>query len=278
MGGKIRNAIVAALDSITSGSVRDRIDAERKRLDEEGEREKQLEAARIPLLESGNDVELDKVEASINESRVAQLRIQERIELLGKRLSEREQAEEHAKFEALRDRANRLREFGEGLIRNDYAKAAGELARVLQQLRAVDELVETTNYALARAGVECVVPTNAIRCQRGRSESVTRKRRVGLRDPEHPYYGRAQLPHNRVSGDDGAEWNPEVTADNGKRTRCFVEIEQTVQVHHTAEVQEVLHRAIEVLPSATTSHVPFYASDLPVDQSVLDQLRTEYGL
>lgn len=275
---KIRETIATELQPTTSGKVRERIDNEQKRLAEEAAREKQLTAARIPLLEAGDDSALNKIEAELNECRTTQLRIQERIELLGNRLDEHEQAEEHAKFEALRDRANRLREFGERLIRNDYAKAAGELASVLQRLRAVDELVETANYALARAGIECVMPTNAIRCQRSRSESVTRKRRVGLRDPEHPYYGRAQLPHNRVSGDDGAEWNPEVTADNGERTRCFVEIEQTVQVHHTAEVQEVLHRAIEVLPSATTSHVPLYASDQPVDQSVLDQLRTEYGL
>lgn len=279
MGGKIRNAIVAALDAITSGSVRDRIDAERKRLDEEGEREKQLEAARIPLLESGNDAELDKVEASINESRAAQLRIQERIELLGKRLSEREQQEQQAKFDELRERVNRLRQFGEGLIRNEYAKAADELAKVLQKLRAVDELVEGANYTLARAGLECVAPTNAIRCQRSRTEQVTRKRRVGLGERAHPYYGRAFAPLNQGANQrEQLGYNPEVVADNGERTHVYVEIEETVEVHHTAEIQELLHRAIEVLPSATTSHVPLYASDQPVDQSVLDQLRTEFGL
>jgi hypothetical protein len=278
MSGKIRNAIVATLEAITSGSVRERIDAERKRLAEEGEREKQLEAARIPLLESGTDAELDKVEASINESRAAQLRIQERLELLTKRLSEREQQEHQAKFDELRERAERLREFGEQLIREQYAKAAGELAKVLNKLRAVDELIEETNYALARAGRATVGHTNAIRCTRGHTEQVKCKRKVGLGDPEHPYYGRAQFPYNRTSDTPGGDWNPEVIADNGERTHCFVEIEEAVSVHHTAEVQEVLHTAIEVLPSATTSTIPLYDGERRTDPQLLDALRAEFQI
>ena len=128
MTGKIKNAIVATLQAINSSTVHERIDAEQKRLEAEALREKQLEADRLPLLESGDDAALDKVEAAINESRTAQLRTQERIELLTKRLSEREQLEQQGKFDELRERADRLREVGEQLIREQYAKAAGELA------------------------------------------------------------------------------------------------------------------------------------------------------
>lgn len=276
MTGKIKNAIVATLQAINSGTVHERIDAEQKRLEVEALREKQLEADRLPLLESGDDAALDKVEAAINESRTAQLRTQERIELLTKRLSEREQLEQQGKFDELRERADRLREFGEQLIREQYAKAASELAKVLHKLRAVDELIEETNYALARAGRATVGHTNAIRCTRSHTEQVTRKRRVGLGDSAHPYYGRAQFPFNRMSDTPGEEWNPEVLADNGERTRCFVDIDEVVQVHHTADIQDVLHTAIEVLPSATTSTVPLYSSGARTDQQLLDALRAEF--
>ncbi|GMV28558.1 MAG: hypothetical protein AMXMBFR59_06830 [Rhodanobacteraceae bacterium] len=278
MTAKTRTTGNTTQQAATSTSIRERIDAERKRLAEEGEREKQLEAARVPLLECGNDAELDRIEAAINECRAAQIRTGERIELLTARLSEREQVEERQKLETLRERADRLREFGERLIRDDYAKAAGALADVLRRLRAVDCIIEEANHALARAGIECVVPTNAIRCQRSRTETVTRKRRVGLGDPAHPYHGRAQAPYNRATGTEGETWNPEVIAENGDRTRVFVEVDEEMRVHHTAEIQEVLHKAIALLPSATASHVPLYEAERSVDAAAMENLRAEYGL
>ncbi|MBL8301096.1 MAG: hypothetical protein JNN30_22385 [Rhodanobacteraceae bacterium] len=278
MGGKIRNAIVATLNEITSSSVRARIDDERKRLDQEGEREKQLEAARIPLLECGADEELDRVEASINESRAAQIRIQERLELLNTRLSDREQAEERQRLATLRERTDRLREFGESIIREDYAKAAGALADALRRLRAVDYIIEDANLTLARAGIECVVPTNAIRCKRSRTETVTRKRRVGLGEPTHPYYGRARIPYNSLTGADGLTLNPETRADNGDLTHVYVDIEETIQEHHTAEIQQVLHQAIGTLPSASDSSAPIYDVNSPVDDALLNQMRADFGL
>lgn len=276
---KIRETLAAAVQAITSGSVRERIEAERKRLADEAEREKVLTEARVPVLEAGDDVELDKIEAQINDSRAAQLRIQERIELLATRLSEREKAEDHAKIEALRERAEKLREFGERLIREDYAKAADALAQTLHRLRAVDALIEGANRTLDRAGVATVAPTNAVRCTQGYSETVKRKRRVGLGERAHPYYGLAFAPHNMGANcREDPDYNPEVIADNGERTHVYVDIEETVQLHHPAEIQDVLHQAIEVLPSATKSTVPLYDNRHPISAELLDALRAEFGI
>lgn len=244
-----------------SDDIRARIASERERLAAEEARELQLMQDRLPPLEAGDDAALDAVERRIADSRTAQVRIQERIELLTSRLSDAEQRDERARVEALRDQAEKARQIGEREIREGYAVHAAALAKSLRRLRAIDGFIEHTNRSLEGSGLPAVGSPNNTRGQPSRSETVKRKRKVGLGEPEHPYYGLARPPMN--PGTRGArpdeEWNPEITADNGDTTRVFVEIEEELKVHHTATWQSPLYEAIEELPSATQDEWPkFY--------------------
>lgn len=252
--------------SAPSGSedIRTRIASERERLATEEANERQLMQDRLQPLEAGDDAALDDVERRISDSRAAQLRIQERIGLLTSRLTEADQREERARVEALRAQADKAREIGEREIREGYAVHAAALAASLRRLRAIDDFIERTNRALETAGVEGVASPNSIRGRPSRMETVNRKRKVGIGDPAHPYYGRARGPMNPGTrgAKPGEEWNQEITADNGEKTHVIVEIEEEQKIHHHALWQQRLYEAIEVLPSATADEWPkFYTHD-----------------
>lgn len=181
----------------TSDDLEARIAAERNRLLLEQNLEVELEGQRQAPLEAGDDDALDRVEAQINASRDRQYRIQERIELLDKRLVQTKEAEHEASLDALAARADRAREIGERLITEDYRRQASALASTLARLAAFERFVEQSNEALGRAGRNAVNPPSLIRCRPPKTWTEAVKKMVPLSDPRHPYHGRAHQIHNR---------------------------------------------------------------------------------
>ena len=250
----------AAATSAGSDDIRTRIASERERLKAEEARELQFMQDRLPPLESGDDAALDAVEQSISDSRTAQLRIQERIELLTARLSDAEQRDERDRIAALRARAEKAREIGEREIREVYAVHAAALAWSLRKLRAVDQFIENTNRALEGSGLPGVASPNNARGRPSRSETVKRKHRVGIGDPRHPYYGKVTNWPSNTNHD--SDWNPTLQVGHGVTTTWYVEIEEEQKIYHPACWQSPLYEAIEELPSATQDEWPkIYKSD-----------------
>jgi chaperonin cofactor prefoldin len=182
--------------ALSSADVQTRIDDERRRLLIEQNLEHDLTGQRIAPLEAGDDAALDRVEAQINQCRDRQFRIQERLEILEKRLAESHEREAGAELDALTDRANRARELGEKLIRTEYEKHATALAGVLGKLAAVDRVIDIANLRLARAGREYVAGPNGVRARAAVRVEKTRTVRLAPSHTEHP---------SQHSGD--AEWS-----------------------------------------------------------------------
>lgn len=178
--------------SLSSADVQARIDEERRRLLIEQNLEHDLTGQRIAPLEAGDDAALDRVEAQINQCRDRQFRIQERLEILERRLADSQEREAGINLDVIADRANRARELGERLIRTEYAKHARALAAVLQKVAAVDALIVQSNAELHAAGRQTIRESNAIRCTPSQWVEFVERKTIHVNDPRHPLHGLVQ--------------------------------------------------------------------------------------
>lgn len=235
MNAQAQTAPLAA----TSADLAKRIDDERRRLLMEQNLQVNLEGQRLAPLEAGDDEALDRVEAQINGCCDRQARIQERLEILQRRLDEARANERQSILDELRARAESAREIGEGLIRKEYAKSARQMAAALAKLDAIDAFIESANRVFDRAGENAFVESpNHIRQQPRRQTEKKVRRVVNIFHPAHPHYGKAVIPSNRQHGlpamlslhgggecdneveieeivieDDGPYWNRSLTDD-----------------------------------------------------------------
>jgi hypothetical protein len=263
-----------------STEVRARIEAERQRLDAEEARELQLMRDRLPPLEAGDDAALDAVEASINDSRGAQLRIQERIQLLTARLGEAEEREERERLDAVRERADRARQAGEKLLRDTYGPQAKALADTLLKLLAVDRFVRNQNRILDRAGQEPVASANDMRHVPARVEAVRVMERVGLSQPEHPQHAaweRAQAKAGKahIAGGNRSD----IVVLDGKSVPRNVEVEVVKQVRHPGERADPVYEILSRVPALGGGENPlFWLRELVDDDERLAAVAAELGL
>ncbi len=171
----------------TSSAIEGRIRAEQQRLLIEQNIERDLEGQRLAPLEAGDDDALDQIEAGINASRDRQLRIQERIELLERRLADAQDREADRYIDQLREQADAERERGLRLIRSDYVRQARALAKTLHELALIDRRITEVNREISAAGRDDLVDSpNETRNRPTEYETVTVRRRVGIGQPEHP--------------------------------------------------------------------------------------------
>ena len=171
-----------------ASSVAQRIAAERDKLTAEEVIERTLTTKRKTLLVEGSDGDVDECERAIDASRGAQVRILERIELLAPQVAQANERFRATELDAVAQRADRARQFGEKLIRNEIAKALAVLAPELEKLAAVEQFITAANHRLQRAGRQLVDSPNAIRCRRTRRWTEKERRQVGLGEREHPNF------------------------------------------------------------------------------------------
>lgn len=119
---------------------------------------------RTRLLTEGTDEQTDAVECATEDNRATQVRILEHINLLTEQKTNTLESERNADLDALTRQAEQAREYGERLIRNDYAKQARALAATLIKLQAIDAGIRRTNNILEAAGRTAVLDSNMIRC------------------------------------------------------------------------------------------------------------------
>lgn len=180
----------------SSTELEERIHGEGQRLLIEQNLEQDLAQQRLAPLEAGDDAALDRIEQQINECRDRQIRIQERVDLLNRRLEEVKHREHVAELNHVAAVANRAREIGERLITEDYAKHASALASVLRRLAAINGLIDAANRQMADTGRENVAHPNLIRCRPGRNWTEKETVRVGIHDRDHPHHDKAALSTN----------------------------------------------------------------------------------
>jgi chaperonin cofactor prefoldin len=176
----------AAPLAATSVELEVRIADERRRLLLDQNLQINLEGQRIAPLEAGDDEALDRIEAQINHCCDRQARIQERLEILQRRVDEARAAEHAAELDAIAEHAQQARKIGERLIQDDYPKLARTLANLLQQLSASDAIVADANRALTAAGRPSIASSNQVRCTSSGHVSRIVEAMVEAGDIRHP--------------------------------------------------------------------------------------------
>jgi hypothetical protein len=206
--------------ALSSTELDERIRAEGQRLLIEQNLEQGLAQQRLAPLEAGDDAALDRIEQQINECRDRQIRIQERVDLLNRRVEEARQRERDAELDHVVAVANRAREIGERLITEDYAEHAAVLVEVLGKLAAINALIDAANQRTTGTDRKNVAKPNLIRCHPGREWTEKETVRVGIHDRDHPHYGKAELSTN----------NPNVAylKDGGETVPATMVIEREV--------------------------------------------------
>jgi hypothetical protein len=182
-----------AVPPLTATEVEARIETERNRLLDEQRIEADLLQQRIAPLEAGDDESLDRIELQINQARDRQLRIQERIELLQKRLEVAKEVEREAYLDHLQRLAEAARERAVKIIFEEYARLAPELADSLRRIEVADTLVERVNKVLSENRREPIHASNWARCRPERRYTETVRKCFGPNDPGHPHY--ADISH-----------------------------------------------------------------------------------
>ncbi|MBA8888900.1 hypothetical protein FHW12_003136 [Dokdonella fugitiva] len=239
---------------LNSIELQTRIDAERSRLHIEQNLLVDLEGQRLAPLEAGDDEALDRVEAQINACNDRQSRIQERLEILERRLTEATERERQQDLDAVAARGHRARVLGEQIIA-EYGKRAPELAALIERLAACDQIVNEANTILSRANRDSdLIPSpNAIRCRPRRRWTETVRKTVGPSDRGHPAYG---LEYTR------ARHSPTVHVGR-EAFDLFVEADVEVEMTDCGDRPDPLQDAV-VLPAlgpaadANTGLVPLW--------------------
>jgi hypothetical protein len=238
----------------TAQSIADRITAERARLSAEEATERELIARRKAILTDADDATIDEVELKIGSSRSKQLRLIERIDVLGQQLVAANKAAESASLDALAAKAGQARIVGESLIR-EYAKAAAPLVGILQKLAAVEELISRSNERLYHAGRPAIESPNAIRCRPAKEYDRTVTKRVGINQPEHPHFGQ-----QRSRSNDGMT----SYLKDGGQCPTFMDVDVTERVHERAERPEPIHEVTHLpgieVPETDHCSLPLYDS------------------
>lgn len=163
-----------------------RIAAERSKLQAEEAREQSLTIARVDPLKSGDDAALDRIEGEIDQSRTAQLRITERIELLESSKEEAEEADHEATIDALFADAENHRATAEKLIRSKYPKLAKEMGALLAEVSGHESAIRRANEKLEWYSRDPVASSNSFRNRHGFNQVVSVLRSFGPRDWGHP--------------------------------------------------------------------------------------------
>lgn len=188
-------------------SIAARIATERDRLAAEEKRELELTEDRKRLLTAGTDKEVDECERNIDASRSAQLRSQERIELLTAQLEQANAAAQKAELDAIEARDEAARLEGERLIRGEYVQLATKLAAVLKRLLVIDRAIERDNYTLERAGRAQVSNSNHCRVTPMRNLTFTKKVRVTPIDPRHSLHEQWKAGRVTQNFDNHGSWS-----------------------------------------------------------------------
>jgi len=176
--------------SPSTAQIQERIDSERNRLLIEQNLEANLDGQRIAPLEAGDDEALDRIEAQHAQCLERQVRIQERLELLQKRLIQAKDVERVSHLDAIEARATALREDSMKQIRDVYPKQAKALAITLRRLALNEAAQEHCNRELTLGGRPAVETANAVRCRPTQRVKWKKAMRVGYTQPEHPAFGR----------------------------------------------------------------------------------------
>jgi hypothetical protein len=189
----------------SSSDIEARIASERARLPDEQNLEKELDTQRAAALEAGDDEALDGIESQLNACCERQFRIQERIEILEVRRTEAVARENDEQNEEIVRRANRAREHGEWLIRNDYAKHAAALADTLMDLAAINQYIQSANARLNGTDRKGVPGPNQIRSAPRKEWEEPVRIQVHVNDLRHPHYGNALVSacHPELASLDG---------------------------------------------------------------------------
>jgi hypothetical protein len=233
-----------ASPAVTSTTLLQRIDDERRRLLVEQNLQENLGRQRVAPLELGDDEALDRLEVQINACCDRQMRIQERIEILTRRVDEAKAKEDAERIETLFEHAHRARELGEESIRGEYSRLATALAGVLRRLAAIDDLIDDVNGELRKAGHELVPSPNRIRCRTAQRVVCTKRRRVGVGDRDHPMYGKVDV---RSYGHGAAIYYDK---DTGKRVESFGNFDVAQVTDIPAHMPYPLWKEVAVLPAA----------------------------
>jgi hypothetical protein len=269
MNAEARTAPLAASPS----ELETRIADERRRLLMEQNLQVNLEGQRLAPLEAGDDEALDRVEVQINQCCDRQARIQERIEILERRLVEAQEREREHQLDALAARADRARILGEAAI-GEYGRQANALVPLLRRLCAIEKFVEQTNQQLIAAGREAIHSPNAIRCRVPRRFDRTITKRVGIGEREHPHFGQML---SRSNGGDVAY------LEGGGQCPTFMEVQVVEHVHETGEWPEPIHEATFLPgidpPKPDQCSLPLYNGErAEVDENDMRELEAELEL
>jgi hypothetical protein len=136
---------------VVAEAIHQRIVAEQQKLAAEELNEKNLTTQRIALLTDGSDVDVDTCEIKIDQSRSAQLRSLERIELLADQLKQANRAMEEQRFADLAAGAERARQRGVAIITKTYPKLAKQLGEALAELKECEATIWSANHELTTA-------------------------------------------------------------------------------------------------------------------------------
>jgi len=135
---------------VVAENIHARILAEQQKLHAEEQNERELTAKRISLLTEGSDKDVDTCELAIDQSRSAQLRCLERIELLAEQLKQANRKAESQRLDEVAAGAQRARERATSLLRK-YPKAAREVAALLAEVKTCESEITAANLILAEA-------------------------------------------------------------------------------------------------------------------------------
>lgn len=172
----------------TSLELQQRTDEERRRLLIEQNLQANLQGQRLTPLEAGDDAALDRVEGLISACSDRQARIQERLEILDRRLQEARALEGERELDQIAARAELARQSGIRLIEIEYAKQAKSLATILRKLALIDEAIDRDNRRLLAAGRKAVSKPNETRSRRTVRIELTERMLLGLGDHRHPLH------------------------------------------------------------------------------------------
>jgi hypothetical protein len=129
-------------------AIHQRIIAEEAKLHAEEKNERELTTKRIALLTEGTDGDVDATELAIDQSRAAQMRCLERIELLAEQLKQANRRAETQRLDEVASTAERARQAGVKILNTTYPKLAKQLATALAELKQHQETIIAANFEL----------------------------------------------------------------------------------------------------------------------------------
>lgn len=264
--------------STTTQEIETRIGAERERLASEERNEVALTESRLAPLEAGDDAELDKVERKIDESRSQQLRIQERIELLERRLESQRIAEHDQSLDELSKRTDQVRIAADKLIVEEYAKHAAALRAVLLRVLAARRFIDQSNRTLERAGRPLIDSIEEARTIAGfHGEEKFGRATVLATDPRHPRSKEYWELHRCLSH--GAVTNERGSISDQMRSIRETEVEfalsrEWIPAHRPKQLDETV-RLPAVDPMADAFWDPTRLEKIETDASDIDLLLGE---